>query len=634
MLLPVSRRPGPSLAGLLLVLVLATGLLVALPERGAAASGCFPAGGADQPFVTSQAVKDAGKDISINGGGWGHGLGMSQYGAYGAGLLGCNHEEILETYFPGTQVTADAPSPPKIVVGLIQKGAYGELTAESGDVTWRLVKCVGDATCAGEPELPVQVKGHTWRITSLADGTFRITDRVGTQPETEVWKGGDLESLLRAPHEGTIVRVAIHEGGGISSRRVKYGFTEFDSYASEGGRIFATQHITPDPAAPTDPTVSAMERYLWGLAEVPTGWPYETLKAQAVAGRSYAQRRTASIRDSCRCHILATTSDQVYRGYSQEEADAAYSGGNWKKAVSASATRVLRYGSTIADTYYSSSHGGWSDESEHVWTADIPYVVPVDSSRWETTAGVNNPNQRWSVGFTYEELAAKYGWASFERIEVVERSFPQGRPTRQDPNGDGLPDGVRLTGYDANGNRVTKWLSGEQIRFSSTGLGLKSSLIQIEVLNGPDESPTPEPEEPTDAGRTGPTIEMACPQGDVPPSDYPDVAPNIHSPAIDCVSWWEVAQGREDGTFGPFATVRRDQMASFLVRALAAADFPLDPEPDDHFTDDDGTTHELAINQLAQAGIVEGTAGDETRYVPEGIVSRAQMAAFLVRAYE
>ncbi|MBW3659391.1 MAG: SpoIID/LytB domain-containing protein, partial [Actinobacteria bacterium] len=427
---PAVRRPRPTVLGLVLATALALGLVVALPRDGADASACFPAGGEDLPFTTSQAVKDAGADIAINGGGWGHGLGMSQYGAYGAAVLGCNHEQILETYFPGTEV-GDAPAVPTVRVGLVQKYEWGELTAESGDVRWRLVDCEGDATCASAPELPVQRKGRTWRVYSMPDGRLRITDRFGSEPEVEIWKGGDRFALLLAEHEGTVVRVAIQEGGTIAQRRVKYGYTEFDSYADEGGRIYAVQNITPAP----DGSAGAMERYLWGLAEVPTGWPYETLKTQAVAGRSYAQRRTAAVRDSCRCHVLATTSDQVYKGYSHEEADAAYSGGNWKKAVSASAGRVLRYGSAIADTYYSSSHGGWSDESEHVWTADIPYVVPVDSSRWEGAVADKNPYKRWSVGFTYDELARKYGWASFRSIEVVTRSHAHGRPTRKDLNG-------------------------------------------------------------------------------------------------------------------------------------------------------------------------------------------------------
>ncbi|MBW3659390.1 MAG: S-layer homology domain-containing protein, partial [Actinobacteria bacterium] len=130
-----------------------------------------------------------------------------------------------------------------------------------------------------------------------------------------------------------------------------------------------------------------------------------------------------------------------------------------------------------------------------------------------------------------------------------------------------------------------------------------------------------------------PTIDMACPQDEVPPAEYDDVAPNIHTPAIDCVSWWGVAQGKADGTYGPLETVRRDQMATFIVRALEAAGYVFESEPEDAFTDDDDSTHHHAINQLAAAGIVKGSGGGSA-YDPAGTVSRGQMAAFLVRAYE
>jgi hypothetical protein len=68
-------------------------------------------------------------------------------------------------------------------------------------------------------------------------------------------------------------------------------------------------------------------------------------------------------------------------------------------------------------------------------------------------------------------------------------------------------------------------------------------------------------------------------------------------------------------------------MATFLARAL---DLPAATR--DHFTDDNGTTHEPNINRLAEAGITAGCSA--TRYCPGGIVTRAQMATFLTRAFD
>jgi hypothetical protein len=79
--------------------------------------------------------------------------------------------------------------------------------------------------------------------------------------------------------------------------------------------------------------------------------------------------------------------------------------------------------------------------------------------------------------------------------------------------------------------------------------------------------------------------------------------------------------------FCPKAPVTRAQMASFFARALA---LPPATEPN-HFDDDDGSTHEAAIDSLAEAGITGGCA--TRRFCPETSVTRAQMAAFLFRAF-
>jgi hypothetical protein len=78
--------------------------------------------------------------------------------------------------------------------------------------------------------------------------------------------------------------------------------------------------------------------------------------------------------------------------------------------------------------------------------------------------------------------------------------------------------------------------------------------------------------------------------------------------------------------FCPDAPVLRDQMASFLVRALQ-----LPPSAVDRFTDDQGNQHEADINALAASGITAGCSS--TTYCPKAAVTRGQMAAFLHRGF-
>ncbi|HYI65685.1 MAG TPA: S-layer homology domain-containing protein [Candidatus Limnocylindrales bacterium] len=88
-----------------------------------------------------------------------------------------------------------------------------------------------------------------------------------------------------------------------------------------------------------------------------------------------------------------------------------------------------------------------------------------------------------------------------------------------------------------------------------------------------------------------------------------------------------ITGGCAQNRFCPTASVTREQMASFLARAL---DLP--PTGTDYFTDDETSSHEIAINRLAASGITGGCAAG--KFCPKAVVTRAQMAAFLDRAFE
>jgi hypothetical protein len=106
------------------------------------------------------------------------------------------------------------------------------------------------------------------------------------------------------------------------------------------------------------------------------------------------------------------------------------------------------------------------------------------------------------------------------------------------------------------------------------------------------------------------TIADACPAG-IPTDVFDDVAAgDVHAEAIDCVAWYEVALGRAPGAYDPQATVTRGQMAAFLVRLLDRASHDL-PEPRDQgFGDVVGHPFEDAINQLAELQVARGTSSD------------------------
>jgi acyl-homoserine-lactone acylase len=126
----------------------------------------------------------------------------------------------------------------------------------------------------------------------------------------------------------------------------------------------------------------------------------------------------------------------------------------------------------------------------------------------------------------------------------------------------------------------------------------------------------------------------ALPDGD---DAFRDDDGSVHEPAIDGLTALGIVQGRRDGTFGVRASVTRGQMASFVVRALdhiddGALDGSFPPAGRDAFGDDDGSTHEAAIDKLAALGVVQGFRDGTFR--PGAPVTRDQVATFLVRAYD
>lgn len=619
------------------------------PSPAAASSDCPEPSGGDTALSDVSAFSSSEHQVVISGGGWGHGVGMSQWGTFGAAQLGCTYEEILSTYYPGAVVEQrESANAPTVRIGLtnVATQATGQtmvatITADDGDLPWNL--CEPGSEC--ENLGLTQPMGERWRVHSRTEAdpalviTRLVTDGSGQTTQEEVWRGGTASATgstrLRAMHSGSVVTVRV----GDLTRVFRWGFTQFEPHPDGDGRLYVVQHVTSGGG------FSGMDRYLWGIAEVPSSWPTEALKVQAVAARSYATIRVATESTSrdlqCRCHMYSTVVNQVYTGWTKESQDATITNVDgvsapWKHAVDATSGIVGVYrnpghdlNGRIVDTFYSSSHGGKSDASRDVWGGDIPYLRSVDTSRWEDAVADRNRYHRWSVGFTATDIAARAGFHILEQIEVVRRT-PGDRPTREDPSRE-LPNGLKITGYDADGRWMEKTFHGEGARSllgtigtgqdvnGQTITGIKSARFAI-TRHDVDGTPPPPPID----------ISAACPDGDFDRGAFPDVPVGVsHSRAIDCLApaGWNVVRGQDDGNYNPLGNVGRGQMASFIIRSLERAGVELPEEPGQHFSDVEGTAHDRAINQLAELGLVDGY--DDGTFRPGVPVTRAQMATFI-----
>ena len=115
-------------------------------------------------------------------------------------------------------------------------------------------------------------------------------------------------------------------------------------------------------------------------------------------------------------------------------------------------------------------------------------------------------------------------------------------------------------------------------------------------------------------------------------ASFTDILGNTHASSITCLVQWAIASGKTATTYEPGSPVTRQQLATFVRNMLDEAGVRLPASPANHFDDDDRSVHHLAINQLAELGVVTGK-GNRT-YSPAAYVSRAEMATFLVRAHK
>lgn len=210
-----------------------------------------------------------------------------------------------------------------------------------------------------------------------------------------------------------------------------------------------------------------------------------------------------------------------------------------------------------------------------------------------------------------------------------------------------LPDGVEVVeppidlGLDRSFGDAEICLTYTDERLAESGKD--ESALELLHIEGGDVEPITTSRDPArnivcgtttsfSAFAVGVTTARACP-ADTPEDGFRDVsARSVHEHAIDCAVWWSIARGTTTTTYSPGLSVSRAQMASFVARMMAAGGATLPADPPDRFADDEGNVHELAINQLADLGVASGVTS--TSYRPAAPVSRAQMASFLVRAYE
>ncbi len=396
-------------------IALATMTTGALSQRAAVAAESYPA--------------PASGVYSFNGHGFGHGRGMSQWGAFGMASQGQTAAQILDFYYPGTQTATIANSAVRVKLG----GATGtDLTIAAGLGNQSLI----DNGHGGQVvTLPATVNGAAvskWRVQVAAPGTLALQGFW-----QNAWQPYPTAAPLTTPGP---VRFTSDSG----TLRLVYPDNTQQEYQGTLDAAFEGTVLRDIDTLP-------IEQYLDGVVphESPNYWPAAALQAQAVAARSYADARLGS---GALYDICDDTVCQVFSGVARYDANGVrtplqYAESN--AAVVATAGQIRAYGGNVISAEYSSSNGGWTVDG------GVPYK-PAQQDPYD----VASPDHNWTTSVS----AAAIG-AAFPTVGTLTDFVVNSR----DGNGEW---GGRVLSVTVDGSAGSLTVSGDRFR---SALGLKST---------------------------------------------------------------------------------------------------------------------------------------------------------------
>ena len=191
-----------------------------------------------------------------------------------------------------------------------------------------------------------------------------------------------------------------------------------------------------------------IENYLTSVvgSEMPHRWPLEALKAQAIASRTYALKKTGNnLYD-----IDSTQSDQVYNGLESRTYKT-------NKAVKYTRSLVITHKNKLINALFHSSSAGMTENSEDVWRNKYPYLVSVKDF------DKKNPKLYWKKIFTNKELQILFpDIGGIKEIEILD-----------------ITKTGRVKNIKLIGNYGSLDLSGTSLRKK---MGLKSTLFRFNFI--------------------------------------------------------------------------------------------------------------------------------------------------------
>lgn len=288
--------------------------------------------------LLSAASASAATQLVVTGRGWGHGVGMSQWGAYGYARHGWSYQRILAHYYPGTTL---APAPLQRIRVLLASGRPRATIA-----------------CAGA----IRVNDRTGRGYSLPPGTY------GVGPALRLPVGRKRVRVKAGVHHHERFTV-------VPARRALRSPVVFDCPAAplewDGRAYHGLLTVRRNGSRLSIVNSLSLDEYVDGVVggEMPHNWSLAALEAQAVASRSYA---LATLKPNAHFDIYDDTRSQVYGGIAYETPGIDF-------AVRRTAGKVLMWHGQVATTFFFSTSGGRTADVQEVWPqlGAVPYLRSV-----------------------------------------------------------------------------------------------------------------------------------------------------------------------------------------------------------------------------------------------------------------
>ena len=284
----------------------------------------------------------------VRGHGFGHGVGVSQYGAYGYALHGKDYRFILAHYYQGSSIGQIEGARIVRVLLDISPGDIGFSAATSA------------CGVALDPARTYEAHRDGSRVKLRSSAGKPLAD-CGTK--------------LRAAGRGKVAIV------GVGTYR---GVLEAVPTESNPGSLNVINALP-------------VEQYVKGVIpnESPSSWPAEELRAQAVESRSFAL--TGGVGGNG-FDLYDDTRSQVYDGLSTETATT-------NAATDATKGEVVTYGGKIVVTYFSACSGGYTESIQNVFFGPaVPYLTAVPDPY-----DYYCPLHDWTLRFSGPEISAKLG---------------------------------------------------------------------------------------------------------------------------------------------------------------------------------------------------------------------------------